>query len=237
MTLCRPILTALNAASFTILAISAPDDPEVALATTLMSMSSCRTFFRWTSSIAFLPSRSGSSICMRLSNLPGLRRALSRLSGLLVAARITTPLFPSNPSISVRSWFRVCSLSSLPPIEFSLFFPIASISSMKMMHGAFSPACLNRSRTFVAPIPTNICTNSDPEIEKNGTFASPATALAIRVFPVPGGPTSKAPFGRLAPIWRYFSGLCRNSTISFSASLASSCPATSAKVVLIWDSA
>ena len=31
-------------------------------------------------------------------------------------------------------------------------------------------------------------------------FASPATAFASRVLPVPGGPTSSAPFGSLAPI-------------------------------------
>ena len=30
-------------------------------------------------------------------------------------------------------------------------------------------------------------------IVKKGTFASPATARAVRVFPVPGGPTSSTP--------------------------------------------
>ena len=34
---------------------------------------------------------------------------------------------------------------------------------------------------------------------KNGTCASPATALAIRVFPTPGGPTNKTPFGSFTP--------------------------------------
>ena len=34
-------------------------------------------------------------------------------------------------------------------------------------------------------------------------LASPATALASRVFPVPGGPTNKAPFGILAPSSEY----------------------------------
>ena len=41
--------------------------------------------------------------------------------------------------------------------------------------------------------PTNISTKSEPESEKNGTPASPATALARRVLPVPGGPTRSAP--------------------------------------------
>ena len=70
---------------------------------------------------------------------------------------------------------------------------------MKMMQGAALRACSNRSRTRAAPTPTNISTNSDPEIEKNGTPASPATARASRVLPVPGGPTSRMPFGMRAP--------------------------------------
>ena len=76
--------------------------------------------------------------------------------------------------------------------------PSASSSSMKMMAGAFSRACSNRSRTRAAPTPTNISTNSEPEIEKNGTPASPATARASSVLPVPGGPTSSTPFGMRA---------------------------------------
>ena len=42
-----------------------------------------------------------------------------------------------------------------------------------------SLACRNRSRTLDAPMPTNISTNSEPEMEKNGTLDSPATALAL----------------------------------------------------------
>ena len=34
---------------------------------------------------------------------------------------------------------------------------------------------------------------------KNGTFASPATARASSVLPVPGAPTSSTPFGMLPP--------------------------------------
>ena len=52
----------------------------------------------------------------RRSNRPGRVRAGSKDSGRLVAARMMTPVLPSKPSISVRSWFRVCSRSSLPPI-------------------------------------------------------------------------------------------------------------------------
>ena len=165
--------------------------------------------FAWTFRISSLPFKSGSSTGTRRSKRPGLVSAGSRESGRFVAARIMTPLFPSNPSISVRSWFNVCSRSSLPPICPSRFLPMASISSIKTIQGAFSFACWNRSRTFDAPMPTNISTNSEPDMEKNGTFASPATAFASIVLPVPGGPTRRIPFGMEAPISLYFAGLWR----------------------------
>ena len=69
-----------------------------------------------------------------------------------------------------------------------------------MIAGAAAFACSNRSRTRDAPTPTNISTKSEPLIEKNGTPASPATALASSVLPVPGGPKSSTPFGIFAPI-------------------------------------
>ena len=65
---------------------------------------------------------------------------------------------------------------------------------------------------------------------KNGTFASPATARAISVLPVPGGPTSRQPRGMRPPSRWNFCGSRRNSTISCRSSLASSTPATSSKV-------
>ena len=119
---------------------------------------------------------------------------------------------------------------------FPLARPIASISSIKMMQGAFSLACLNKSRTREAPTPTNISTKSDPDMEKNGTFASPAMAFAIKVLPVPGGPTSKAPFGILPPSLVYLSGDLRKDTISSTSCLASANPATSLKVIFMLDS-
>ena len=82
--------------------------------------------------------------------------------------------------------------------------PMASISSIKIIAGDFSLACLKRSRTLEAPTPTNISTKSDPDKEKKGTLASPATAFASRVLPVPGCPTSKAPFGIFPPNTVYF---------------------------------
>ena len=66
---------------------------------------------------------------------------------------------------------------------------------MKMIAGAASLACWNRSRTREAPTPTIISTNSDADIWKNGTPASPATARASSVLPVPGWPLSSTPRG------------------------------------------
>ena len=94
----------------------------------------------------------------------------------------------------------VCSLSSLPPPNPApLCLPTASISSIKTIQGAFFFPCSNISLTLEAPTPTNISTKSDPEIVKKGTSASPATDLAKSVFPQPGGPTTKTPFGILPP--------------------------------------
>ena len=101
------------------------------------------------------------------------------------------------------------------------------------MHGQLRLAWSNRSRTRLAPTPTNISTNSEPEMLKNGTPASPATARAMSVLPVPGGPTSSTPRGIRAPSELNFSGNLRNSTTSWSSVLASSTPATSANVTTV----
>ncbi len=80
-------------------------------------------------------------------------------------------------------------------------------------------------------MPTMASMNSDAEIEKNGTLASPATARASSVLPVPGGPDSSTPCGIWAPSLRYLSGSRRKSTISVTSASTSSMPATSANVV------
>ncbi len=156
------------------------------------------------------------------------------MSGRLVAARTMTPSVREKPSISTSIWLRVCSFSSWPPPRPEpLLRPTASISSMKMMAGAIFLACSNRSRTRLAPTPTYISTKSEPEMERNCTPASPATARASMVLPVPGGPTSKMPWGILAPILVNFSGSFKKSTTSWSSSFSSSAPATSAKVTFL----
>ena len=81
---------------------------------------------------------------------------------------------------------------------------------------------MNKSLTLLAPTPTYISTNSDPERKKKGTPASPAQAFANKVLPVPGGPVSKAPFGNRAPNSLNFSGFFKKSTNSEISLLAAS---------------
>ena len=63
----------------------------------------CGLFFACTFNICSLPSTSGLFITICLSNLPGLRRALSRISGLFVAAITIMFVFLSKPSISTSN--------------------------------------------------------------------------------------------------------------------------------------
>ncbi len=98
------------------------------------------------------------------------------------------------------------------------------------MQGDCFLAVSNMSRTREAPTPTNISTKSEPEMLKKGTLASPAMARASKVLPVPGEPTIRIPRGMRPPRrWKRL-GSRRKSTSSCTSSLASSQPATSAKV-------
>mmetsp|Transcript_7369 Transcript_7369/g.15400 ORF Transcript_7369/g.15400 Transcript_7369/m.15400 type:complete len:288 (+) Transcript_7369:771-1634(+) len=196
---------ATMAASLRRLARLAPEKPVVRAAIILRSTLESSGLERaWTPRMASRPWRSGRSTGTRRSKRPGRRSASSSTSARLVAAMTTTPELPEKPSISVRIWLSVCSCSSLPPPEGRpppplRFLPMASISSMKIMQGEFFFALVKMSRTREAPTPTNISTNSEPETAKKGTPASPATALARRVLPVPGGPSRRRPRGMRAP--------------------------------------
>ena len=143
---------------------------------------------------------SGRSRITWRSKRPGRSSAGSSTSGRLVAATTITLVLVSKPSISTRIWLRVCSRSSCePPRPAPRWRPTASISSTKTMQGLLRLAWSKRSRTRLAPTPTNISTNSEPEMLKKGTPASPATARASSVLPVPGGPTRSTPRGMRAP--------------------------------------
>mmetsp|Transcript_32889 Transcript_32889/g.82617 ORF Transcript_32889/g.82617 Transcript_32889/m.82617 type:complete len:423 (-) Transcript_32889:407-1675(-) len=233
-------LTAMRAASFTTFAMSAPEKPDVRCASFLAYSSMARSesstiFLRCTMKISWRDSRSGLPMAIWRSNRPGRSSALSSVSGMLVPASTTTPVLRSNPSISTNRLFSVFSRSSLPPRPLRSR-PMASISSMNMMHGADLRASANRSRIRAGPTPTNISTKSDPPVLKNGTDASPATAFASSVLPVPGGPTSRAPRGTFAPSLANRSGCRRNDTNSITSCLASASPATSSNEVVRPDS-
>ena len=70
-------------------------------------------------------------------------------------------------------------------------------------------------------------------MDRNFTPASPATARASRVLPVPGGPTKSTPLGMRAPRSMNFWGSLRKSTSSCNSCFSSSAPATSAKVTVL----
>ncbi len=229
---------ASSAASLTMFARSAPDMPGVERAMSARSTSSASGILRaCTLRMPSRPRMSGQSTTIWRSKRPGRVSAGSSTSGRFVAAMMITPSLDSKPSISTSSWLSVCSRSSWPPPSPApRCRPTASISSMNRMHGALRLPCSNRSRTREAPTPTNISTKSEPDIEKNGTPASPATAFASSVLPEPGGPSSSAPFGMRPPRRWNFCGSFRNSMISCSSCFASSQPATSLNVTLGCDS-
>src|SRR5664279_4799706 len=194
-----PLRTASSALSFSRFSRSAPVKPAVSLAIVANMTSTANGLSEaCTLRISSRPLASGRSTTTRRSKRPGRNRAGSRTSGRFVAARMMMPLFASKPSISTSSWFKVCSRSSLPPpMPAPRWRPTASISSMNTMHGAYCFACANRSLTRLAPTPTNISTNSEPDTLKNGTLASPEIARASSVFPQPGRSDQQRALGDL----------------------------------------
>src|SRR3989344_5304081 len=171
-----------------------------------------------------------------MSNRPGLKSASSILSILFVAASTMTPSLDEKPSISTSNWFNVWSYSLSAPVSPAPRLPKLSNSSIKIIHGAVFLARWNNALILLAPTPTYLSTNEEPAISIIGTPASPAMALADKVLPTPGGPAINTPLGRRAPTAKYRSLFFRKSTISKSSSLASSIPATSAKVIFGFDS-
>ena len=153
---------------------------------------------------------------MARSSRPGRVSAGSRTSERLVAASTTMRVSEAKPSISLSSAIRVFSRSDSPPWLGPLLRvrPTASISSMKMIAPPSFLARSKRSRARLAPTPANVSTKSDPARAKNGRWASPATARASSVLPVPGGPTRRAPRGAFAPRAVNRSGALRSSTSS-----------------------
>ena len=77
---------------------------------------------------------------------------------------------------------------------------IESTSSMKTIEGEFYLANLKTSLTILGPSPKYFCTNYEPTTRIKVAVVLFATALAIIVLPVPGGPYISTPFGGSIPI-------------------------------------
>ncbi len=71
---------------------------------------------------------------------------------------------------------------------------------MKIIDGECYWAVLKSYLTSFGPSPKYFWINSDPTTLKNVADVSAATALANKVFPVPGYPYRITPFGGLIPI-------------------------------------
>merc|ERR1719418_258402 len=183
----------------------------------------------WILKMLVRPSRSGSENSTFLSRRPGLMRAGSRVSGLLVA--ISTLMLPlgSKPSSWLISSNIVLWTSLSPPAPSSnLAPPTASISSKKMRQAFFVLAISKSSLTILAPSPTYFCSSSDPMTLMKQASVLLATALAHSVLPVPGGPYRRTPLGGSMPRLTNLSGWSSGvSTTSRSFSICSLQPPTS----------
>ena len=84
---------------------------------------------------------------------------------------------------------------STSPCVFSRLGAIESISSMKMMEGAFFSASSKALRRLVSDSPASLDMTSGPLIRKKKAPVSAATARAMVVLPEPGGPYMSTPRG------------------------------------------
>lgn len=105
-------------------------------------------------------------------------------------------------------------------------FPIiTSISSMKTRHGAIRFASSKISLIFFSDSPDIPATNEGADSGIYDTPISAAKALAIIVFPQPGGPCKRTPRGGCIPVRMYVSGYNIGiATSSFNSSMTLSTP-------------
>ncbi len=94
---------------------------------------------------------SGAASSNSLSNRPGRRSAGSMEFGIFVAAMTTTRPRVARPSIIVSNC--ATTLRSTSPLLSSRFGAIASISSIKIMEGAFFSASSKILRKFSSDCP------------------------------------------------------------------------------------
>mmetsp|Transcript_63553 Transcript_63553/g.132295 ORF Transcript_63553/g.132295 Transcript_63553/m.132295 type:complete len:306 (-) Transcript_63553:625-1542(-) len=179
-------------------AMSAPTNPCVSLAIDSGSTSSSSFMLRvWMRKISRRPFSSGTPMSISRSKRPKRRSAGSMELGRLVAPMTTVCARPLSPSMSVSS----CETMrfSTSPLDLSLLGAMESISSMKMMAGAFFSASSKALRRLASLSPAILDMISGPLMRKKNAPVSLATALAIRVLPEPGGPKSSTPRGGFTP--------------------------------------
>mmetsp|Transcript_20227 Transcript_20227/g.69691 ORF Transcript_20227/g.69691 Transcript_20227/m.69691 type:complete len:268 (-) Transcript_20227:45-848(-) len=169
---------------------------------------------------------SGSGMRMRRGTL--LSKASSRSQGLFVApmkSNLWSVLVATPSSCTKNSVFslREASCSPLAPLWPSR----ASSSSRKTTLGLLFRPTANSAFTSFSPSPTHFEVSDDAETAKNVHEDSPATALASKVLPVPGGPKRSTPRGGARRPKKRSGRSCGSTTASWSVRLASSRPAMS----------
>ena len=167
----------------------------------------------------------------------GAQGAGSSTSGRLVAASGTRPDEESKPSSSTSNWLRVCSFSSWPPM------PEGAAGTAHRAEFVDEDDCRSW-RGLLEEVAHPAAADADEHFDeflrrrsrRKGTPASPATALASRVLPVPGGPTSSTPSLKASAETAVGFRVSESRRPLFNSSLASSTPATSSKVTPVLDS-
>ncbi len=111
-------------------------------------------------------------------------------------------------AVGAQSSFTTLLVSLLPLLLFVGFFIYLGRSTRRQL-GAIGGVGRSRGRVYDTDRPTTTFADvagyegvKREVTEMNGTLASPATARAIRVLPVPGGPTMSTPLGPMAPARR-----------------------------------
>mmetsp|Transcript_13376 Transcript_13376/g.40499 ORF Transcript_13376/g.40499 Transcript_13376/m.40499 type:complete len:228 (-) Transcript_13376:225-908(-) len=154
------------------------------------------------------------------------RMAASISHGTLVAPSTKSPSFCcATPCIWIKNSVLMRRVASDSPSEREPH--MLSISSMKMMAWSSALASVKSCFTSRSDSPCHLLTRSELDTAKNLASASVATALARKLFPVPGGPYSRMPRHGLRLPTKSCGKRTGRITVSFSAALAPSRPATS----------
>mmetsp|Transcript_8308 Transcript_8308/g.23175 ORF Transcript_8308/g.23175 Transcript_8308/m.23175 type:complete len:277 (+) Transcript_8308:5138-5968(+) len=200
------------AASVQRAAMSAPTKPWVSRAMASGSTSSSSFMLRvWMRNTSRRPFSSGTPMSISRSKRPKRRRAASMALGRLVAPMTTTEARCLRPSMRVSIWETMRRSTS--PLVLSRLGAMESISSMKMMAGAFFSASSKALRRLDSDSPAILDMISGPLMRKKKAPVSLATARAMRVLPEPGGPYRRTPRGGLTPRVLKRAGWRRGSSI------------------------